>query len=202
MLTQLQLLFAAGDYDAAYWFCSAVAQSFAALTALTGVFAVYRLQLLRQDLREIVATLRDVMEKTHRAINTYVRRGQEPVHRPRVWHGEFAQRAIAGICRTEYLPGLQELNKRNKSVEFTDLEETLDDSLEWFEYTSSRARRANLLAAITIGFDALVTGAALVLVPLVPTLGVTALVISVVSLAIVSLAGVVMTAAVSIVLLA
>ncbi|MBM3330432.1 hypothetical protein FJY68_01115 [candidate division WOR-3 bacterium] len=55
--------------DTGYWLCSAVAQSFAALTALTGLFAVYKLQTLRGNKEGILYRFLIELEKTRAELN-------------------------------------------------------------------------------------------------------------------------------------
>jgi len=56
------------DTNTGYWLCSAVAQSFAALTALTGLFAVYKLQTLRGNKDGVLYRFLVELEKTRARI--------------------------------------------------------------------------------------------------------------------------------------
>lgn len=160
--------------QAAYWLCSAIAQAFAALTALTGLFAVYRLQSIRQEKDDIgthmLSALRRARDRINSQAGTQVGRiDDEPV--PAV--GEHGWVEILSTYDSGYAPKLVLMKNigGDRARWAEGMERFFPDTFKQREDMTSDENECKRWATILTIADGLVTLGSLAVIPSISRLG-------------------------------
>jgi hypothetical protein len=158
----------------AYWFCSAVAQAFAALTALTGLFAVYKMQSIRQEKDDIVTRALFEMRRVRDRINSQDGTQVNPIHDELVpAGGEPGWAEIRSAYERDYVPALTSMKRigGERKTWAEDMERFFDGTFRRHEARTMEENTCRRSAVIFTIADGLVVLISLTLILCIPRLG-------------------------------
>jgi len=96
--------------ETARWLCGSAAQLFAALVVLAGLFAVYKLQVMRGDRTRATEMAIEALSAIRSLINARAaQEGKPGVNHPRWAQGRRARDELRRVFETDYVPWLQRL---------------------------------------------------------------------------------------------
>lgn len=162
---------------AAYWLCSAVAQALAALTALTGLFAVYRLQSMRQEKDDIRSHALFAMRRARDVINSHAGTpGPWPSridHEPVPAGGEHGWVEICLDYNREYAPKLAAMKGIGGGIArwAEDMEQFFQATFRRHEAWTNEENACKRWATTLTIADGLVTLGSLAVIPYITRLG-------------------------------
>lgn len=147
--------------ETAHWFCGSVAQTFAALTALVGLFAVYKLQQIRADRDRSVGEILGALAAATGIINRHARSEADRIDYP-VWvTNRRGRQDLRDSYRKDYRPRLVEPGpgltgpEHELSTRTVASVDGLFERIAVREYEMARCRWWAILATVANGLTAL-----------------------------------------------